>query len=486
MKLVLFLILCHWLVKLSKLICITKSSNSDALQAYSLGDSSSLQSPLLTSNGSLLVLMTIKIKNEEQIAKEIKWINEDYNSVCIFYSVCDWHINILADKSDIVKSFQESSSALPQSISYATTISSKLFNKFKFIRSSLDRMPKYDSVLIKDNDIRLISLSWHTFIAKSTGAVMSGSFRHSRDECKKRRQSYQFHEACNYENPTSPKWSTNLFAHMMPIEVSLVEQCFVLMDAKFALFFFNLTLRPSLLSESSDWGLDIAWCAAAKAWNGGRIGCYLVPVVPTHEDTRQIKQDKHFISNGLNAMKNYRADPLIGMWIKASRTWQKIINGKTSLEGIETKCRHLLLLDASDPFDLQACTMKNATPNDNTLDLILDMINGAIKSAVAEDSVMLYRAKRSLLDHIKQINTPLFIKLWLLSKSKSLFGCCFLLVLARASTQRRKKTFTPLGCQFWLLIVTSTQLCRLQPPMRLFLPYRRRMRRLLVPQLVHC
>ena len=70
----------------------------------------------------------------------------------------------------------------------------------------------------------------------------------------------------------------------MPIEVPYLEQYFVLIDAKFANFFFNIALRPELVHHSSDWGIDSAWCAAAKSWDSSRPGCHLIPVIAFQDD----------------------------------------------------------------------------------------------------------------------------------------------------------------------------------------------------------
>jgi len=359
--------------------------------------------------GSLLVLMSVKIQDEQQIAKEINWIIEDYDSVCTFYSVCHWQINVAVDNFALITSFQDVSSTLPPSIIYRITTLSKPFNKFEFIGGFIDQMAKYDSVLIKDNDQRITSFSWRTFVTKSSTAMMSGPLRRSGGECTERRQGFQFHEACHYESLNRPEWSTDFSDNVVPIEVPFLEMYFVLMDAKFANFFFNLALRPSLLHKSSAWGIDFAWCAAAKAWNGGLPGCFLVPVISMHEDTRQIKKDRGHDDNGYDSVRKYKADKLLGSWMEASSTWRKIVGGRRSLNQIDRKCRHLLRLDTADSFYLQTCAAKaggimRVDEGHTTLKLIVKELGKYQATTASEgDFFMLNNAKRILEDHLRKI-----------------------------------------------------------------------------------
>ena len=72
------------------------------------------------------------------------------------------------------------------------------------------------------------------------------------------------------------------------------EDCRDLSSAsvEFANFFFNLALRPELVPHSSDWGIDSAWCAAAKSWDSSRPGCHLIPVVAFQDDYKHSFAEK--------------------------------------------------------------------------------------------------------------------------------------------------------------------------------------------------
>jgi hypothetical protein len=131
-------------------------------------------------NKSLLVLMNIKIQDKENIAKEIEWIRDDYSSVCKFYSTCHWMINM------VTKAFEEVASNLPSNISISTSVFIGRFNKYLFTKRFVDQMMDYDLVLIKDNDQRLTSFSWSTFIEKRSNAVISGPLRSSSRNGEKR------------------------------------------------------------------------------------------------------------------------------------------------------------------------------------------------------------------------------------------------------------------------------------------------------------
>ena len=332
-------------------------------------------------------------------------IREDYSSVCKFYSTCQWMINVVTTEAALMKSFEEVASNLPSNISISTSVFTGTFNKFVFIKRFVDQMVDYDLVLIKDNDQRLTSFSWRTFIEKRSNAVISGPLRSSSRNGEKR-QWFQFHETSDW---SYSGWSTYMYDNAIPIELPYLEQYFVLMDAKFASFFFNIALRPELVHHSSDWGIDSTWCAAAKSWDSSRPGCYLVPVVSYHEDTHQINKDKKFDDEGHEAFRTYNADPVMGRWNKASLEWRHII-GNNSLRVIENNCRGLLGLDAADSFDLQACATKSsggvtAGTNDGylTVTLIMNEINKHATQQSDEDAQMLIKAKNSLMKRLHLI-----------------------------------------------------------------------------------
>jgi hypothetical protein len=98
----------------------------------------------------LLILMSLKINSEDQIAKEIKWIEEDYSHVCGFYASCQWIVNVVAADQLLADSFHKHEQLLQLSgVEWHKSVSSSSFNKFAFVKRFLNRMLDYDSVLLK-------------------------------------------------------------------------------------------------------------------------------------------------------------------------------------------------------------------------------------------------------------------------------------------------------------------------------------------------
>jgi len=267
--------------------------------------------------------------------------------------------------SALIDIFRQSSSDLPPNVHFHLKTSADPFNKFSFVRNVVDRMLDYDLVLFKDNDLRINGFPWRSFVERKENAVVSGPLRQSASEAmtynlinRKRLadQKSLFHEAHNW---VATKWSADLFAHVVPTEVPILEMYFVLLDAKFANFFFDLILTPEFVDQSSDWGPDLLWCQAAKEWDNSRPCCYLVPVVSSHEDSRQIDKGKRalFNRNGAKVLDSFKNDPFIGKWMRVSAEWSGIIH-KQRLPQIEQNCRSLLGISKTDSFDLQTCSMK--------------------------------------------------------------------------------------------------------------------------------
>jgi hypothetical protein len=220
-------------------------------------------------------------------------------------------------------------------------------------------MLDFDLVLIKDNDQRTSGLPWRTFVKRKGDAIVSGPLRQTASEAmlwsklEKKRQWFQLHEALQW---TSVEWASNLFVNIEPTEVPLLEQGFVLFDAKFANYFFNITLTTSFVEQVSTWGPDYLWCQAAVQWaSNARPGCYLIPVVSSHDDTRQITKTKEWSDAGSEMLKSFANYPLFRDWMKPSTAWNHIVGGK-SLSDIEKICRELTG-QRSDLFDWHACLM---------------------------------------------------------------------------------------------------------------------------------
>jgi len=314
------------------------------------------------SEDSLLVLMSVRISTDGDIVHEVRRIQQDCHAVCQFHRKCDWKINAVVAHRELMANFQQMALfELPSNIHVVFTISSKLFNKFVFLQESIDDILNYDLLLLKDSDQRISGFPWKTFIKKKGNATVSGPLRQNADEAflhsslERKHQYFQFHQALEWFHYT---WSSNLVADILPTEVPLVEMFFTLFDAKFAHYFFQLILTPEFVQQESSWGPDYLWCQAAREWNSKRIGCHLVPLVSSHEDTRQMLKDKAFYDQGSSSLHYFDNHQYFQKWMKISKEWARFIGDK-NLYQIEQGCRQLLGSGKADPFCLQKCISKN-------------------------------------------------------------------------------------------------------------------------------
>lgn len=165
------------------------------------------------------------------------------------------------------------------------------YNKFLYLQEFLSIMDKYDYVLVKDSDIRMPPM--HTMLEDDS--VIIGPLRQRLDGKVDSRQSLKFQDGHLWKIDNKADFDTKLyFENMMPKEVPMLEQFFVILDGAFAKWFFQQILTDAALLRDgkpaqSNWGPDILWCGAAKEWNPLRRSCVIVPVVSQHDDTRQIK-----------------------------------------------------------------------------------------------------------------------------------------------------------------------------------------------------
>lgn len=131
---------------------------------------------------SLLVLISLRIKTEEEIARELEWLLQDHDSVCRLHKTCKWIVDVVAVDSALVETFLDASAALFRDelgIDIKASVSTQRFNKFLFVSRFITPMKDFDLVLLKDADMRLSGFPWQTFIEKKENAVVSGPIRQS-------------------------------------------------------------------------------------------------------------------------------------------------------------------------------------------------------------------------------------------------------------------------------------------------------------------
>jgi hypothetical protein len=314
---------------------------------------------------SLLVLMSVVARDLESLMKELLWIRQDNHVLIHHHSTCVWEINLALSDSALMEAFEQATvSNMPPNIHFHAHVTNKPFNKFTYIRNFVEEMSDYDLILFKDNDQRVSGFPWRTFLEQKGEAVVSGPLRQNTEEALlwrhsyEKRQYFQFHAAEAWTEDWNTKWSSRLFAEVVPTDVPLLEMYFVLFDAKFAHYFFDLILTPEFISQTSAWGPDLLWCPAAKEWDSSRPSCHLVPIVSSHEDTQQIFKNSTTHKAGGNKMVDtFKKNPKFENWMRVPEKWRLVIGGQM-LWQIERRCRKLLKLRLVYPFDLAACPRK--------------------------------------------------------------------------------------------------------------------------------
>jgi hypothetical protein len=229
-------------------------------------------------------------------------------------------------------------------VEFSTVAREGRYSKFEFVKTQIFRMADFDKVLLKDADQRVSGFPWKTFVDKLGTAVIAGALRQAVeeglirrkfDDNAAKRQFFQYNDAENWK-----KTSAEGYLKVQPEPVNFIEQYFILADGKFAAWYFDKILRPEYTQTSGCWGPDIMWCGAAHDWlinpgaeedvdlassskihrqknlarapprrleelakaKANRQACVLIPVVTSHEDSRQINRgdaQKKYSSEGL-------------------------------------------------------------------------------------------------------------------------------------------------------------------------------------------
>ncbi|KAL7437719.1 hypothetical protein ACHAXM_005805 [Skeletonema potamos] len=325
-------------------------------------------SPAHLFDRSLLVVMNVRIVNEDQIAREIEVITQDIHAVCKFHRVCEWMINVVAT-DPFLRLFQEAASGLPSYVHLHTKLYSKNFNKFLFVEDVLSRLAQFDLMLLKDNDQRINGFPWRTFVEHTNNAVLSAPLRSTQKDhmlwstLKEKSQDVQFHDA-NYWLLwyNGRDWHQRLIAKFRSIEsvdVPFLETYFVLLDARFAKHLFQRVFASGLLDDSSRWGkVEYLWCQAAFDWDSRRPSCKLIPLVSTHEDSLNVIKRDDIISHDTKeiAFQSPRKnpDPNFGRWMSLAMEWEAIVGEQHTVIEIEQLCLKKMNIAFVDEDDDEA------------------------------------------------------------------------------------------------------------------------------------
>lgn len=227
---------------------------------------------------SILMLSTTLIQTIAELEREQKFWLIDKEAVDIYKLVV------------VVKTQEMYDRVVGEMWDVQVIVNPEPYNKFFYFRQFVPIMDSYDRVLIKDSDQRMPSM--HTMLEDD--AVIIGPLRQRLDGEIDTRQWFKFQDGHLWKSDNKAEFDTKLyFENIMPKEVHILEQFFVVLDGAFAQWFFHQILTDATLLRDgkpaqSEWGPDILWCKAAKEWNTARKSCVIVPVVSQHDDTRQV------------------------------------------------------------------------------------------------------------------------------------------------------------------------------------------------------
>lgn len=331
----------------------------------------------LSRNESILSLMNIRVDSLQNLQLEMSRTQADVDSLCHTHgeAKCDWIVHAVFTEEFLLEAFEATSSRLPSNVVFEKEVRLEPFNKFAFLQRLSPKMKDYDLVVVKDNDQRITGMPWNTFLDKRGSALLAGPLRQVIEQTRLRIMNYDrywFNSAENWKNDNTP-WSQNLFTAIREIEVPWLEIHFIVMDGKFAEWFWTLALTDEYIAQQSNWGINHLWCPAAKHYlqlqaqvGGGNTSaislkrsCIQVPVISLHENSKQIyKGDApsrfQHKKRGKHAISILQKNVLIEKLMDDERPAFNIIQRSTH-EEISNRCKRLT---KTPNMDLEVCIAK--------------------------------------------------------------------------------------------------------------------------------
>lgn len=320
----------------------------------------------LQQSRSILVIMSVRIQSIDEMSIELQRLRQDHAALCSLYqsTACDWSINLVLTKEELRDAWNQRTNEevhlFPDSVKFHIDVTTERFNKFAFVARQKDRMPQYDFVLLKDNDQRLAGFPWATFIEATGDATVSGPLRQDVEESLERSKhripdGFPFHHGPTWKQSAS---LSSLYVSVEPLEVPFIEMYLVLFRGDFAHWFFSQVLTRDFLEQPVAWGPDFLWCAAARDFRPDAPSCWMVPVVSTHEDTRQIHKNEEFRAMGKAVLDRFReTSPTLARWMSSGQDKWKPIIKNASLKEIRKRCRANFNMPV---FNLYECARKAA------------------------------------------------------------------------------------------------------------------------------
>jgi len=226
-----------------------------------------------------LVITYSLVKNGAEASSTLRQLKENINSFDRVHfgaeNSNDWHITLAVTNPALADNVNSMKKLLFASDDYKNVVfkivrTDGRFNKFAFVKDSLDAMNSYHYVMMKDADMNLDGYPWHKFWSQvsSEGSVVTGTVRQSQEESLRGNVKVRLW----FQIFDSRPWKTTkqkAFLENKIVPTDFIEQFFTVLDGDFASFFFNKILedkymvayhKGDLVDVVSSWGPDLMWC----------------------------------------------------------------------------------------------------------------------------------------------------------------------------------------------------------------------------------
>jgi GR25 family glycosyltransferase involved in LPS biosynthesis len=282
-----------------------------------------------TSMLSLLVYTIVVVENRHIFDQDIKSLRLQIKILKAHYTKPPtWHVVLSMVSPDMHDYINSKIQRFGSDVTFDIEFESGMFSKWKYMISVIPRMKDFDDILIKDFDQSLVGFAWKTFVLEKGTAVMAAPIREAIDESMTRhwfhhhkRQWYQVNDAMWWRHTRKTEYMIT-----SAVERPFIEMFFVLMDGRFAHWFFSEIFHQHIyIHPGSSWGPDLMWCGAAQEWSKERTPCVVVPVTTFHYDTMGIS--RHFLN--ISSPAKYLNEPIqtwfknktFNHWFQYSKTW---------------------------------------------------------------------------------------------------------------------------------------------------------------------
>ena len=282
----------------------------------------------------IIVVTNTRVKLLKQLPVELTRFREEIEALQYWHDDATWIIDVVVIKPEQLSTAKKVCDQFAQNIQGDIRIQVHLitgtYNKFRFLKPVLELLPEYDYVLVKDSDQRMSGFPWNTFMEEKGEAIVSGPLRETIDDSLFRnhlnphRRGIQFHYGRNWK--TRPdSWESQMYSDIVPLSVPWVEMYFTLFRTDFAAWFFDKVLSDWFVENPSDFALDLMWCSAAFEFDSSKPSCYLLPVISSHEDSRQIKLDNGLKAQHREVYSYFDQLNSTTNWLKKSHPWHFLI-----------------------------------------------------------------------------------------------------------------------------------------------------------------